>query len=137
MTGQPTLPTNRANDLPRFWDGRAVVWDGWEPQLDAWICPPPKPSCCRACGSFARPVTNRGRVTRFAGITHDQIAAADAARDRLPLGYKSRLKGHPGTQHELTTFRCPDCRHDQILDRDGSMWNLDESDYSDEGSWPR
>ena len=134
---QPTLPTDRSHDLPRFWDGKAVVWRGWEAPLVAWICPPPKPSCCEACGSLARPVTNWGRVARFGGITHDMIAAADAARDRLPTAHQHRLKGHPRALYELTAFRCPDCRHDQILDRDGSMWNLDESDYSDEGSWPR
>lgn len=134
---QPTPPTDRAHDLPRFWDGKAVVWRGWKVPLDAWICPPPKPSCCPACGSLARPVTNRGRVARFGGITHDMIAAADAARDRLPTAHQHRLKGHPRALYELTAFRCPDCRHDQILDRDGSMWNLDESDYSDEGSWAR
>ena len=131
------MTADRSHDLPRFWDGKAVVWRGWEAPLVAWICPPPKPSCCEACGSLARPVTNRGRVARFGGITHDMIAAADAARDRLPTAHQHRLKGHPRALYELTAFRCPDCRHDQILDRDGSMWNLDESDYSDEGSWAR
>ena len=131
------MTADRSHDLPRFWDGKAVVWRGWEAPLDAWICPPPKPSCCEACGSLARPVTNRGRVARFGGITHDMIAAADAARDRLPTAHQHRIKGHPRALYELTAFRCPDCRHDQILDRDGSMWNLDESDYSDEGSWAR
>ena len=131
------VTADRSHDLPRFWDGKAVVWRGWEAPLDAWICPPPKPSCCEACGSLARPVTNRGRVARFGGITHDMIAAADAARDRLPTAHQHRIKGHPRALYELTAFRCPDCRHDQILDRDGSTWNLDESDYSDEGSWAR
>lgn len=131
------MTADRSHDLPRFWDGKAVVWRGWEAPLDAWICPPPKPSCCEACGSLARPVTSRGRVARFGGITHDMIAAADAARDRLPTAHQHRIKGHPRALYELTAFRCPDCRHDQILDRDGSMWNLDESDYSDEGSWAR
>lgn len=127
--------TGRAHDLPRFWDGRAVIWSGWEPLVGGFICPPPKPSCCKACGSLAKPVVNRGRVAQV-GATHAAISAIDAKRELLPLGIKHRLKG-PRAIYELTAFRCPDCRHDQIDDRDGHTWDLDESDYSEDGSWER
>ncbi|WP_232425892.1 hypothetical protein [Mycobacterium sp. JS623] len=36
----------------------------------------------------------------------------------------------------LTAFRCPACGHDWVLDTDGQAWDLDETDYTDLGSWP-
>jgi hypothetical protein len=50
---------------------------------------------------------------------------------------RSRRVHAIGGTYELTAFRCPDCRHDQIDDRDGHTWDLDESDYSEDGSWER
>ena len=35
------------------------------------------------------------------------------------------------------TARDRDDMHARSFAMTGSMWNLDESDYSDEGSWPR
>lgn len=132
---QPTLPTDRPHDLPPFWDGRAVLWDGWRaPDLTMFICPPPKPECCRACGTMARPVTNRGHVARWPAITHKQITDADDRSARLPHGLKHKI--NPLAYYELTAFRCPDCRHDTVLDHDGQLWDLDETDYHDEGSNP-
>jgi len=136
MNGQPTLPTERAHDLPRFWDGKAVAWRGWEAEIEAFICPPPKPSCCPACGSFAKPAINHGRVAKLQAITHDMIAAKDAARDRLPVGLKHKIAAL--ALYELVAFRCPDCRHDQVWERhEGTTWDLDESDYMGDGSWER
>ncbi len=36
----------------------------------------------------------------------------------------------------LTAFRCPSCGRDWVLDTDGQAWDLDETDYTDRGSWP-
>jgi len=85
MNGQPTLPTERAHDLPRFWDGKAVAWRGWEAEIEAFICPPPKPSCCPACGSFAKPAINHGRVAKLQAITHDMIARQPSCEALLIL----------------------------------------------------
>jgi hypothetical protein len=35
----------------------------------------------------------------------------------------------------LTAFRCLSCRRDWVLDTDGQAWDLDETDYTDVGSW--
>ena len=136
---QPTLPVDRPHDLPPRWDGRAVVWDGWKSR-DAdgvlFICPPPRPQCCLACGSFTPPVSNRGRLALSARTTHQDIIDNNEARSRLPdsVKWKAHASRGPIALYQLTAFRCPDCRFDQVLDGDGQMWDLDESDYGDSGS---
>lgn len=135
MDLQPTLPTDRAYDLPPFWDGKPVVWEGWQPLADAFICPPPRKECCPACGSLERPTLNRGRVGTSTEVTHQDIADTDAARKRLPdkIRYKIKTKAY----YELAAFRCPDCRHDQVSQLFGdTTWDLEEHDYTADGSWP-
>lgn len=135
MSGnQPTLPTLRDHDLPPFWDGFAVVWDGWETQQPAFICPPPKATCCRACGSMNPSLMNRGRMARSTVVTHQMIGERDVAQERLPWSVRGKLKAL--ALYSLVAFRCLDCRFDQVLDREGRWWDLDESDYMDAGSYP-
>ena len=37
----------------------------------------------------------------------------------------------------LCAFRCPDCLHDTICDPTGEGWDLDDDDYTDDGSYER
>lgn len=131
---QPTLPTDRAHDLPPRWDGHVVVWDGWEAGAlsDVRLCPPLPRECCPACGSLAEPTTNRGRVARSGITTRQQIAARDASRRQL--GWASHNLRTLAV-YRLTAFRCPDCRHDRVLENLTTWWDLDESDYTDDGSF--
>lgn len=135
---QPTLPTDRRHDLPRFWDGLAVVWDGWQDSEPGpmFLCPPSlRRDPCPACGSLAARLLNRGRVAMSALVTHELIARRDAERDRLPLDVQHR---RPGVAlYRLHAYRCVDCRHDQVLEGLDTWWDLDESDYTDEGSRER
>lgn len=124
----------REHDLPPRWDGLATVWDGWETQIPAFVCPPPKSSCCSACGSLATPVVNRGRVARVPAVTHDRIREHDDKRARLGAG-NGHLAGRPVALYRLHAFRCPDCRHDVVWDVDTDEWfDLDHTDYGPEGS---
>lgn len=92
-------------DLPPRWDGIPVQWGSWDHRL-VHMCPPGEPGRCDICGSRSQPATCAGR-----------------SRDRFRSLY-------------LQAARCPDCGHDQVLDIvDGSLWDLDEADYSDRGSW--
>lgn len=130
----------REHDLPPFWDGLAVVWGDWQPPWpDAFVCPPPPPSCCPACGCLDAQVTNRGRVATSIVITHEQIRERDAARVRLPervhLMASRAGKLEPLALARLHVTRCPACRHDQVWDMDtGAWWNLDHTDYGPAGS---
>lgn len=124
----------REHDLPPFWDGLATVWDGWVTQPRAFVCPPPAPQCCRACGSMARPVINRGRVARVPAVTHARIQAHKENRARLGRS-NAHLAGRPVVLVRLFAWRCPDCLHDQVWDTDtDEVFDLDHTDYGPEGS---
>lgn len=123
----------REHDLPPLWDGLVVVWDGWEALPTVIICPPKPKDPCSACGSLTTPVVNRARVARSTVITRELLAERDAARERLPVTSRGKLK--PLALYRLTAFRCPDCRHDLVVDGEtGESWDLDVTDYGDTGS---
>lgn len=127
----------REFDLPPFWDGRPVVWDGWRTDRDLiLLCPVVPPECCPACGSLQSPVANRGRLATSALVTHERIAEATAARNRLPFDLRHKIR--PLAYYELVAHRCMDCLHDQVseLGPGGATWDLDATDYGPEGSWP-
>lgn len=125
----------REHDLPPYWDGLAVVWDGWQTTLrnQVFLCPPPKsPPCCAACGSLAEPVSNRGLVAIWPSLTHDDLH--DDVENRRRLGTLAHKRKPRGTWR-LRAFRCPDCRHDQVWDVDADeTWDLDHTDYGPDGS---
>lgn len=112
----------RENDLPPRWDGELVLWQGWQSELEAVaMCPPPRsPIRCTVCRSTAAPLSNRGLI--WHGMS--------AVERRLPRAPDAML----------VAFRCPGCEHDHVLDGFGpsaQAWDLDPSDYSDDGSrWP-
>ena len=123
---QPTLPrAPRAHDLPPRWDGREVEWRGWSKVITGTVCPPRKPDACPLCGSPAEPAINLGAVW------------ADYAVEGILTIRKARLCERVVVV-SLAAWRCPDCRGDWVT-RQGSdeLWVLDDSDYTDEGSWNR
>lgn len=134
MSQQQTLEVAlREHDLPPMWDGLAVVWGGWLAPPPAFICPPPRPECCAACGAIGPAVINHGRVARTAAVTHEQVAEVDAARNRLPPRLRHKVKSR--ALHRLVAYRCVDCRHDVVVDNvTGETWDLDVTDYGDRGS---
>ena len=131
MTNRPTLPTNRPNDVPPRWDGHPVTWEGWQPQLDTthdYHRTAPEP--CEACRSVKKPLVNRGAGRVEAGSVQflHPPASIEEARARTQ-GIVSLV---------LYAHRCQDCGYDRVLDMNtGQWWVLDESDYNDEGSYPR
>lgn len=112
----------RAHDLPPRWDGLPVQWGQWSDTGDVFLCPPPKPSPCGRCGSLRPPLLNSGRIWTD-------------PRTAPPAIGKARLSGGRHLVGMVTVFRCPDCQHDTALDPAGEHWDLDETDYTDEGSF--
>jgi hypothetical protein len=124
--------------LPTRWDGLATVWRGWEYQQPAFVCPPPTPTVCERCGAphghrgWPTQSVNRARVALRATTTLADIEADDENRRRLgTLAHK-----RPSIAlWRLHAWRCPNCGLDTIWDDDtDEWWNLDESDYGDDGS---
>lgn len=122
-SGQPALELwPRDHDLPPRWDGLPVEWGKWDDTAGMFICPPPRrPEQCEACRSTQPPLINIGRVW-----TDPATAPPAIGRARLDKG--RHLVG------TITAFRCPDCEQDTVLDSETS-WILDETDYTDDGSW--
>lgn len=113
----------REHDLPPRWDGLSVEWGDWEDTGRMFICPPPKkPARCGKCGS------TRARLICTGRVWTDSSTAVRA------IG-RARLQGGRHLVGLMSAFRCPDCEHDTAIDCNGKGWDLDETDYSDEGSF--
>jgi DNA (cytosine-5)-methyltransferase 1 len=112
----------REHDLPPRWDGLPVEWGEWSEI--GLICPPPprRPQC--RCGSRRDPLINLGRIWTEPGTV-------------LAIG-RSRMNRGRHLVANIAAFRCPDCGRDHVLDGigpDAQAWDLDETDYTDDGSW--
>lgn len=111
----------REHDLPPRWDGMPVVWGGWDDTGHAFVCPPAKPDSCDRCASTRPRLLNVGR------IWNDPETAPTATgpvrlNGRRPIG-------------TIAAFRCPGCGHDRVLDHENQAWDLDPTDYGEDGSW--
>ena len=114
----------REHDLPPRWDGLPVEWGTWSDTGGVMLCPPPKqPDRCTHCDSTAAALINIGRVWT------DKHSAPTA------IG-RARLRGDKHLVGLITAFRCPTCDHDHVLDPNGLSWDLDDTDYGDDGSCP-
>lgn len=125
----------REHDLPPLWDGRVVLWRGWEDPEPGhvFICPPPKQRhVCEGCGSLEPWVTNRGMVAVSPSLTREELLYEEENRARLgSLAHKRK----PRALWRLHAYRCPDCKLDTVWDHDTDQWwTLDFTDYGPEGS---
>lgn len=113
----------REHDLPPRWDGLPIEWDQWREPPTVFLCPPPRqPEHCDHCGSTAPQSMSIGRIWTDPATAPPAISRARMRRGRHLVGI-------------ITAFRCDDCTHDTVLDPSGVLWDLDITDYSDEGSW--
>lgn len=116
MTEQAELPESvrrlmgvpSGHDLPTFWDGVPVTWNGWklvETTLD-WHLPLDQVACAQCGGLGGGTLINTG------------------------------LRPTPdGPIRDLNAFRCPHCGHDSVWDMTSDEhWDLDPDDYGPDGS---
>lgn len=134
------LTVAREHDLPPKWDGRCVVWLGWEyaPVTTAYLHQRGR-DVCPSCGmptyerGFPCWSTNWGMLADSPRLTPDDYANEEAARDRLPWRAKGKMPRH--WWRSLCAFRCHDCQIDSVWDTEADeMWTLDHTDYGDDGS---
>lgn len=100
----------RDHDLPPKWDGHPVAWQPWTDWHDnttaAYHREPPV-EVCEYCGHRGPRVICHGIAERPDGRIYAR----------------------------LTANRCPDCKHDQVLDfTTETTWDLGPEDYGDDGS---
>ena len=131
MLTQPTLPAApRLHDLPPLWDGHRVKWRGWRAAMrssaDFHIR---QPEVCNFCADPTPASSNVGVVyASMAGLLRFPRRTSPTQRvEEATLGRPVQW---------LTAYRCPSCRRDQVEDRvTGELWDLDDPDYGDDGSW--
>lgn len=123
----------RLRNLPSKWDGNRVEWlSDWR-MSPAFVCPPPKRrDPCSTCGS------TRPRLWRFGAVYSPPIATQRRARSYGDL-VVNQLEARDGRiVGNLFVQRCSECGHDQVWERsgddEGAWWDLEDSDYSNEGS---
>lgn len=122
------------HDLPPFWDGEKVRWEPWSDGGRIIICPPPRieETACDQCG-----VIDQSKKLICSGMRLDQGVKNYREKRRLPAGktYWHTTMLPPAWIRDLVAFRCHHCGHDRVWDqRTDEWWDLDESDYSDDGS---
>lgn len=122
-------PVKQPHDLPPRWDGHAVVWEPWQLSDHGSLRyhSALEVLACTACGSL-NPLHWRSTGARalLPATSHDHIRSASA------MG-----KGGRYALRTLSATRCLDCGHDQVYDLDAAeLWDLDPSDYGDDGSVP-
>lgn len=125
---QDLLVAARQHDLPPLWNGRVVVWTGWEATPQLFICTrgrgrAPK-ACCEGCGSTEQQPMNVGYLATHPTVTREEVQNVVAGTPPgVGLAYR-----------HLTAFRCPECKTDVVVEVGGDVWTLDHTDYGDEGS---
>ncbi len=140
MTGD-LLTLLREHDLPPKWDGRVVVWSGWEyvPPSSMTMWHSRGRDVCQGCGrpdterGFPCWSTNQGLRASSQLLTVDDFHAEEARRAALPEPLRGRVTRH--FWRDLTAFRCHHCSLDTVWDTaTDEMWVLDHTDYGPEGS---
>lgn len=99
----------RSHDLPPRWDGHPIDWTGWQSPTRSSAAYHAPPDACESCGiEDSQPKMNIGTIRDVSG------------------GGK------------LVAFRCSECGNDVVWDwSTNAWWDLDPTDYSDEGSYER
>jgi hypothetical protein len=107
----------RPYDLPPLWDGRPVQWSDWTDEAESTTLRFHVPAdhwACTGCG----------------WIRDSELRAVGTL---LPGGGVTDMWPHV----RLVVRRCPGCHLDEVTDIDtGEVWDLEDTDYTDAGSWP-
>lgn len=122
------VPTT--HDLPALWDGHRVEWAGWRQEPRTTLDFHGSREVCPHCASSATQSINYGVVwAKPSGLLQ-------FPRRHAWNSSKLRDDGDHAVKW-LTAYRCPDCRTDEVWDRfSDELWVLDNTDYTDDGSWP-
>lgn len=107
--------------FPVAWDGHTIRWGRPDSPLVELVLSHPVPEPCGRCGRTRHLVAGGSYTDGEREFWRD-----DAGQLHSHVAY-----------HRITLFRCWQCGHDEVLEHDSrTMWDLDDTDYGPEGSWP-
>lgn len=120
------LPSLRPNELPVAWDGVPLTWGDLMPLYAMTHVEP------YACNGHNGTST---AVDVYIGKVPGEPVEPYWIRDKT-TGHARKRPGWETRHARLVLYRCLDCGHDQVFDTDSdTYWDLDETDYADEGSF--
>lgn len=124
-------------DLPSKWDGRRVVWRGWNDHK-AFVCRRRTKSpdaACDACGALRPPMVNLGVLDPEPGAT---FTVPKVQRSRSGRSYFRDVVKAAWPIVDLVAFRCVGCYVDCVWQMStDEFWTLDPGDYGPAGSTER
>lgn len=137
----------REHELPPKWDGRKVTWREPTAGRATMVCYRGRGGCkpggdfvCTGCGAVDEP------FDVYVGVVDSEPGATLTVPQerRLTSGrtYSRDVVVPAYPLVELILERCLACGHDQVLELDTdtgqikATWDLDETDYGDDGSVP-
>lgn len=122
------------HDLPPSWDGVPVEWSEWSKGgTTLALHLPPDQLACPECGAVEEPAISFGkRPPETPTIMGTRIKTTKSGRQyTVPQEIKA------WAVRDLIASRCKHCLHDVVTDlRTDERWDLDESDYAPQGSYP-
>src|SRR5688500_16423942 len=117
-------------DLPLKWDGRRVVWRGWN-NSPAFVCRrgrgKPQPELCQECKSDTQPMVNLGVLDPVPGAT---FVVPTPKRTKSGTSYFKDVTRAAWPIVDLVAFRCTNCHLDSVWQMStDEFWTLDPGDY--------
>lgn len=132
------LVHSRAHDLPPLWDGRRVDWSPWRESGHGSLMfhAPADEFACTGCGWI--PDTRLLAIGWVHPEPGETFTVYKTVRSKHVQGasWERKTEVPAWTIARLSVLRCTGCGLDEVTDIDtGEVWDLDASDYTDEGSW--
>jgi len=121
-------------DLPPFWDGAPVEWSEWSAGGTslAWHIPADQ-LACPECGAVEEPAVCFGKRPPESPTVMSTRTKTTRSGRKYAVPHEIKAWG----VRDLIAARCRHCNHDVVTDlRTDERWDLDESDYTAEGSYP-
>lgn len=122
------------HDLPPFWDGVPVEWGEWSDIRSSIILHVPADHmACDKCGAIDESLIAWG----LRSASEATVATTKTKTTKSGRKYSIVCDVPAWPIRDIYAARCRHCGHDRVTDmRTDEVWDLDESDYAPEGSYP-
>lgn len=123
------------HDLPPFWDGVPVTWAPWSDHRSTLtLHVPADQMACDKCGAVDESLISWGTRPAPKGET---ITINQTKKTRSGRKYAVAAEVPSWPIADIYAARCRHCGQDFVTDtRTDERWDLDESDYTPQGSYP-
>lgn len=132
MSERPLTLVASRFDLPPSWDGDPVEWDDWSYGRTTIVLHAPADAlACHQCGSVDEPMISWGQRPP------EKPTFMSTRTKTTKSGHKYQVPQEieAWAVRDLIASRCRHCLADVVTDtRTGEAWDLEDSDYTADGS---